>query len=76
MIRQIRVKYAGKCSCCGGTIARGSLANWDASSRSLSHDSESVACAARMKAAWRPDASDMAYEDQCSAACGLDNEDR
>ena len=72
--KKIRVKYASKCSSCGRAIERGSLAIWHRATRSISHPSDSVACAAAMKK--NPDSSpapsfDRDYEDQCAAACGL-----
>ena len=72
--KTIRIKYAGKCSSCGGTIERGALALWNSATRSIAHNSDSVACAARLKK--NPDAGlassfDRAYEDQCADACGL-----
>ncbi len=77
MFKQIRVKYAGKCSTCGGTIPRGALAIWHRETRTLEHDSESVACSQRRKASMAedPDNSfDMRVEDQMAQACGLTGE--
>ena len=81
MLKQIRVKYAGKCSTCGGTIPRGALAIWHKETRSLEHDSESVACFQNRKGAMKyaeavdpNNAHDMLIEDQMADVCGLLNE--
>jgi hypothetical protein len=76
--KMIRAKFAGKCSSCGGTIARGESCLWDSSARTISHDSESVACSARMKRTaasaadndFAGDGLDSRYEDQCAEICG------
>ncbi len=72
MLKEIRVRYAGKCSTCGGTIPRGALALWHRETRTLEHDSESVACSLRRKANMEdPDNSfDMMVEDQMAEDCG------
>jgi len=36
-IKMIRVKYAGKCSSCGGMIARGDSALWNSYTRTVQH---------------------------------------
>ena len=77
MFKQIRVKYPGKCSTCGGTIPRGALAIWHRETRTIEHDSESVACSQRCKAnmADDPDNSfDMRVEDLMAEACVLGRE--
>ncbi len=86
MFNLIRVKYAGKCSTCGGTIPRGALAIWHRETRTLEHDSESVACSLRRKsniahvsdgrlppaAPEDPNNSfDMRVEDQMAEVCGF-----
>lgn len=62
----ITVKYAGKCSSCGGEIKAGEMARWDSTKRTISHpenlqgDSQS-----------EPDRHDMDIEDDMARACGL-----
>ena len=88
--REIKLRYAGACTSCGGTIPRGSLAIWDSVTRTVGHDSESIACAAGMRRKLLDEAEgerrqhrvdeldtfDMRVEDDMAEACGRGPFDR
>jgi len=68
-MKHMKSRYRGKCAGCGGTIQKGEPIQYDKATRKAYHDREE--CTAGQVQAWEPDAFDMAYEDQCAAACGL-----
>lgn len=66
-------RYAGRCAC-GNSFRRGAVIKYDYGIRKV------TGCMACDKAQCvqgpsdnHPDYSNMAYEDQCAAACGLDS---
>lgn len=67
--RTIAARYAGRCRC-GASFSRGASIQYDGAVRAV------VGCYACKPAHERADASDLAYEDQCAQACGLDSHDR
>jgi hypothetical protein len=81
-VRAITVKYAGKCMCCGGTIAAGSIADYYPAGTiagvhegRLAHlkavEGNSKACSEELKKRNLPDPIDTRYEDDCAERCGL-----
>ncbi len=62
----MNARYAGRCRC-GAEFSRGAAIIYDRAARAV------VGCFA-CKQAPQSDHHDMAYEDQCAAACGLDRD--
>ena len=64
----ITARFASRCPC-GSNIRKGMNIEYSRSTRAV------TGCPACMgsKDRAQPDYHDMAYEDQCSAACGLDS---
>jgi hypothetical protein len=74
-IRTINLKFAGKCACCGGDMAKGELADYWAAKRQVAHykawDGDSAKCYGVLKNRQEPYIDiDRAYEDQCADICG------
>jgi hypothetical protein len=73
--RTIRVKYPGKCACCGALIKAGEIADYYPSRRDIAHvgglDGNSPRCTAELTKQQDPGFVDLdrMYEDQCSEIC-------
>jgi PHP family Zn ribbon phosphoesterase len=68
-MRTIIAKYACKCDECGQSIRKGDLVVWSKAERLTVHSR--CAEARGPSNVHVPDFTDIAYEDQCQAACGL-----
>ena len=68
-MRTIIAKYACKCDECGQPIRKGDLIAWSKADRLTMHAS----CEQKRGTGHQPgpDFTDIAYEDQCAAACGF-----
>lgn len=85
--RNITVRYAGKCACCGATIEAGTWATYYPAGTmagvhvgQIAHtgglDGNSATCAAKLRADvslndYAGDGLDQRYEDDCRDRCGL-----
>jgi hypothetical protein len=71
MIRDMTAKYAGTCAGCGNPIKRGNRIGYDTTTRKAYHIEH--APTVRTDNCSNEDAccGDLAYEDRCSAACGI-----
>lgn len=71
--RYMESKYSGKCAC-GHSFRRGAMIRYDYSIRRVTGCMicDSAQCS-QGPSDRHPDYSDIAYEDQCAAACGLDS---
>jgi hypothetical protein len=73
-IRTIIAKYAGKCNCCGGLIAAGTMIDYDPKRKVIAHhkgwEGNSAACTAHIRRDRDFVDLDRMYEDQCADICG------
>lgn len=73
-IRTMVAKYAGKCTCCGGSIERGEMIEYErgkGARHAWVRGDLPAKCFGVLKR--EPDLGqmvDMAYEDQCAEICG------
>jgi len=74
MKRWIEARYNGKCAC-GSAIKRNAVIQYDSSIRKVTACLRCNPAQASLGPSDRAtgDYSDMAYEDQCAAMCGLDS---
>lgn len=73
-IRTIIAKYRGKCNCCGGLIAAGTMCDYDPKRKVIAHykgwEGNSPACCAQVRRDRDYIDVDRLYEDQCADICG------
>lgn len=71
MTNIMHARYRGTCAC-GASFARGTVICYDRAARRVTACEKCNGTAPATKANAGPDRFDMAYEDACAAACGLD----